>query len=263
MIFKLFYSNLETTYLYQCCNYLFEHIYQSSQNLDLDTILKCVNYLKTTSKTSVMTSLRNWYPEIVYQDKIKVLELNGLKGSKVSSNSFPQSHFQNNINDLKNLNINKILKPFQSKVNDIFGIEFKNNIIHSNSQSDSIMIASHGDYKYHEVKILKLYNLVCLNNKPWSNKSYHEMFKEDKQYWLFFDIDCNDPSKIIDIESILKQIKKLLTRPVAQHLCDVFKCFAVQCNSGAQKYRIFTNLSMKLEQMKFIATQLYIPEVDL
>lgn len=106
---------------------------------------------------------------------------------------------------------------------------------------------------------------MCKDNKPYSNKSYHEQFIIDKKYWLFFDIEVNssmDPNTIININDILNQITTLLKGAINHNIGERFNIYHVQDNTHKQKYWIYTNLAMWLGQMKYIAQILDNPFID-
>lgn len=133
-----------------------------------------------------------------------------------------------------------------SKINEIFEAKLKPSKLDIDSiNTDEIMIRSHKDYEVQLVNLNKIYNLVCLNGVPRKNKSYHELiFTENRNYWLFFDVDSDE---LININKVIDIIKDLLARPIGTQLGEQFKLWTLQCTDNTKsRYHIYTNISMKL-----------------
>lgn len=92
-----------------------------------------------------------------------------------------------------------------------------------------------------------LYNFVIT-----STSQENENFKSDIVYWLFFDIEDKDKNskECIPIDQIKRDITCFM-EDICCRFAHGFKMIVVKC-SVKDRYRIYTNVSMRLNQMKYI-----------
>ncbi len=68
------------------------------------------------------------------------------------------------------------------------------------ANTEIIRVRSDKWYTFEDISIHKLYDLVCKNDIPRANKSYHEMFvNEGGVYRMFFDVDSKESININNV----------------------------------------------------------------
>lgn len=76
-----------------------------------------------------------------------------------------------------------MIESYISNIKKIFSIKLDQiNLVVNTYLDDQILIRSDKDYttKYYDIE--QIYDLVCINNIPKPNKSYHEMLESNKNY---------------------------------------------------------------------------------
>ncbi len=242
-------------------------------NCNLSVISDCLEFVKISSKSEPVKAVLKKF-DYPFEDKIKIIYL---KGAKKSSNkkerAYPIQFFEDpeNRHLLKNINVYELIQPFDTILEQIFDMQFKNTsyLVEDNSFPDVCSIVYTPQFEYKDVKFKNLYNLLTdTQGFPKKGQCISENFDYDRPYRFFLDIeqpnDMKDLPEIIPIEQIKQNLTEVMNRITRVHLGAQFKILeCIQDSTGLQKFRIYTNVAMHLRTMKFIAKNLRSPFIDL
>lgn len=128
-----------------------------------------------------MEYIKEHYQQYEYNSKVLIFTLwKSNKTQNLAPLSRPLEYFKDNINDLKYIDIVKLMEDFTSNVKKITEIDYKISNKHTNlcerefDPSNYLQITNHKTYKTQVVQYSEIYNIVCKNDLPCTNKSYHE-----------------------------------------------------------------------------------------
>ena len=77
-----------------------------------------------------MTAIRNNEPNIEWVYWTGIYSVIGSRNQSVSSLSWSSEYFKENIDEIKNINIQKLIESFTTKINQIFGEKIKQDKIY-------------------------------------------------------------------------------------------------------------------------------------
>lgn len=248
---------------------LLSNIIHSKDTNALETTLK---KNKAHSKLTTIVAVWETFPQYEYKDDIKIIKLLNSKSSKVSDSVIPLQHLiylrDNNINEYNHtfdkIDIFYILKTFITQLKQTYKPEeeFEDNKMISNhfqeyiEDNDDIPIVIQTGKKY-SYSSKGLYDLFDYINKPTIRdyKQIGEVFLENKAYWLFIEIETSDKNITIPINNIIEHIVANL-QILASKAGIIIQTNLLQCSSGLNKFRLYTNLAMTIKQMKFVVNNI-------
>ena len=193
-----------------------------------------MNSYKINNKQDIVNNVLNNFPQYHYEQKIYIFVMKTNSKCKIGDLGRPLEYFNDNQSDLKNINIDHLMKSFRSEFQRVTGtIQTINNVLCEEYFDDlhSCQIINHKTYKTYHVNYSDLYKTVCKNGTPHKYKSYHEQFVIDKLYRLFFDIEIPSDKteiKFININKIINDIETMLKKVTNHNYGENLKIYYVQ-----------------------------------
>lgn len=123
-ILWLFYSNqIDQSYYSKIYLHVRDLIASLVDTCDLTTLSQCVSSYKINNKNDVVQNVLKNYPQYHYEQRVFIFVMKSNNKCKVSDRVKPLEYFNDHQDDLKNIDVDHLMKSFRAEFQRVTGTE--------------------------------------------------------------------------------------------------------------------------------------------